>query len=81
MKTIITTVLFTLFTCAMGYAQTENNENEVKTLFGSSAKVTGWWVDLNNSYSQLNGQNAHLPGISGGVIIYTCQLGNKSIGK
>jgi hypothetical protein len=69
MKTIITTVLLTLFACAMGYSQTENNEDEVNTLFGSSAKVTGWWIDLNNSYSKLNGQNAHMPGISGGVIM------------
>jgi hypothetical protein len=69
MKTIITTVLLTLFTCAMGYAQIENNGNEVQSIFGGGAKVTGWWVDLNNSYSQLNGQNAHLPGIAGGVIM------------
>ncbi len=69
MKTIITTVLFFLFASAMGYAQIENYENEVQTIFGGGAKVTGWWVDLNNSYSKLNGQNAHLPGISGGVIM------------
>jgi hypothetical protein len=69
MKTIITTVLLTLFTSSMGYAQTENNENEVQSIFGGGAKVSGWWVDLNNSYSQLNGQNAHLPGIAGGVIM------------
>jgi hypothetical protein len=69
MKTIITTVLLTLFICALGYAQTENNENEVQSIFGGGAKLTGWWVDFNNSYSQLNGQNAHLPGISGGVIM------------
>jgi hypothetical protein len=69
MKTIITTVLLTLLTCASGFAQTENYENEVQTLFSSGAKVTGWWVDLNNSYSKLNEQNAHMPGIAGGVIM------------
>jgi hypothetical protein len=69
MKTIITTVLLTLLTCAIGFAQTENNGNEVQSIFGGGAKVTGWWVDLNNSYSQLNGQNAHMPGIAGGVIM------------
>lgn len=41
MKTIIATFLITLFTCALGYAQTENNSDEVQTLFGSGAKVTG----------------------------------------
>ena len=69
MKTIITTVLLTLFSCAMGYAQTENNETQVQTIFGSGAKVTGWFIDFNNSYSQLNGHNAHLPGLAGGVIV------------
>jgi hypothetical protein len=41
MKTIIATFLITLFTCALGYAQTENNEAQVQTIFGGGAKVTG----------------------------------------
>ena len=69
MKTIITTVLIILFAFAQGFAQNENNGDEVKTLFGGGAKVSGWWIDLNNSYTQLNGQNAHMPGIAGGVIM------------
>lgn len=69
MKTIITTVLLTLFTCALGYAQTENTENEVQTIFGGGAKVTGWFIDFGTSYSKLNGETAHLPSFGGGVLI------------
>jgi hypothetical protein len=69
MKTIITTVLITLFICTQGYAQTENNENEVQTIFGSGAKVTGWFIDFGSSYSKLNGETAHLPSFGGGVLM------------
>jgi hypothetical protein len=69
MKTIITTVLFTLFIFAQGYAQTENTENEVQTIFGSGAKVTGWFIDFGTSYSKLNGETAHLPSLAGGVLM------------
>jgi len=69
MKTIITTVLLILFTCALGYAQTENNENEVQSIFGGGAKVTGWFIDFGGSYSKLNGQTAHLPSFAGGVLM------------
>jgi hypothetical protein len=69
MKTIITTFLITLFTCALGYAQTENNEAQVQTIFGGGAKVTGWFIDFGTSYSKLNGQTAHLPSFAGGVLM------------
>ena len=69
MKTIIATFLITLFTCALGYAQTENNTDEVQTIFSSGAKVTGWFIDFNNTFSQLNGQNGYMPGFAGGVIM------------
>ena len=69
MKTIITTVLIILFAGSFGYAQDEKTDDEVQTLFGSGAKVTGWFIDFNNSYSKLNGHNAHLPGFAGGVIM------------
>ena len=69
MKTIIATFLITLITCAPGYAQTENNEFETQTIFGSGAKVTGWFIDFNNTFSQLNGQNGYMPGFAGGIIM------------
>ena len=69
MKTIIATFLITLFTSALGYAQTENNSDEVQTLFGSGAKVTGWFIDFNNTFSQLNGQSGYMPGFAGGIIM------------
>lgn len=69
MKTIISTVLIILFTGALGFAQEEKTGENVNTLFGNGAKVTGWFIDLNNSYSKINGQNSHLPGIAGGIIV------------
>lgn len=69
MKTIIATVLFILFTGALGFAQDEKTGDEVQTLFGTGAKATGWFIDFNNSYSKLNGYNSHLPGFAGGVIV------------
>ena len=69
MKTIIAAVLIILFTGTLGFAQEEKTGEEVQTLFGSGAKITGWFIDINNSYSQLNGRNAHLPGMAGGVIM------------
>lgn len=69
MKTIIATVLIILFTGVLGYAQEEKTGDGAESLFGNEAKVTGWFIDLNNSYSKLNEQNAHLPGLAGGVIV------------
>lgn len=69
MKTIISAVLITLFTCALGYAQNEKTGEEVQTLFGNGAKVTGWFIDFNNTFSQLNGQSSYMPGFAGGIIM------------
>lgn len=69
MKTIIATVLIMLFTGALALAQDEKTGSEVQTLFGNGAKVTGWFIDFNNSISELNGHNAYLPGFAGGIIM------------
>ena len=69
MKTIITTVLIILFTCVLGTAQDKKTGDEVQTLFGNSAKVTGWFIDFNNTFSQINGQNSYMPGFAGGIIM------------
>jgi len=69
MKTIITTFLLILLTGFMGFAQNEKTGDEVQTLFGNGAKVTGWFIDFNNTFSQLNGQNSYMPGFAGGIIM------------
>ena len=69
MKTISTTVLIILFTCLLGFAQEEKNGFEKQTLFGDRAKITGWYVDLNSTYSQINGENTFMPGLGGGIIV------------
>jgi hypothetical protein len=69
MKTIITTVLLTFFAWTQVFAQTRNNVNEVQTLFGGGAKVTGWFIDFGTSYSKLNGQTTYLPSFGGGVLM------------
>ena len=69
MKTIFLAIVFTVFLSV--YSEAQNNENyyEPRTLFSGGTKVTGWFFDFNNSYSEINGKHSHLPGFTGGIVM------------
>ncbi len=69
MKTILFTFIFILFMNAFAISQEEYHSEEPKTLFSSGSRVTGWFIDFHNSYSQLNGHYTYLPGFASGVVM------------
>ncbi len=69
MKTIIFTTVLALLFCAGLFAQDKDFETQPQTIFSGGAKVTGWFIDFNNSYSHINGKCTYLPGFSGGIVM------------
>jgi hypothetical protein len=74
MKKNVITLLSIIISIAT-QAQTEiksdadNKEtNEIQTLFNHSGPV-GWWISPDFAYTQIDGRNAFLGGMSGGIII------------
>lgn len=69
MKTLYFTLLLIVFCKTLGFSQDDNVSAEPKNLFGTGSKLTGWFVDFNDTYTQLNGQITYMPGFSAGVVM------------
>ena len=69
MKTIILTILLFFATGLAGFAQIDSTTDEPRTLFSSGSRVTGWFIQFDNSYTTLNGQHTYMPGFAGGIVI------------
>jgi hypothetical protein len=71
-RTFLTTALFII--AIMIYAQDETkpttSDDGMKTLFSKNANVKlGWFAGIDGGYTQFDGRDAWLGGISGGMII------------
>jgi len=69
MKTLILTLICSLLMTAFVVAQNDYNGRETQSLLGGDSKITGWFVGIDNSFSQLNDKCAALPGFSFGMVI------------
>ena len=54
-----------------GFALSQDyyRNDEPRTLMGSNSKITGWFVSLENSFSQVNEKYTALPGFSFGMVV------------
>ncbi len=69
MKTrILSSILFVLFACTVN-AQHESGNQVPQTLFSGGTRVTGWFIDVSNSFTNINGRQGYMPGFTGGVIV------------
>ena len=68
MKTIFLTIIAIFLFSVIALAQDENYD-EPQTIFSGGTRITGWFVDLNNSYSTIYGKYAYLPGFAAGVVM------------
>jgi len=69
MKTLIFTSILTLMLSSFALAQDDYRNRETQSLLGGNSKITGWFISMDNSFSQLNDKNASLPGFSFGMVI------------
>jgi len=69
MKTTFLTFAIIPIFFAFSSAQNEENFYEPQTLFPGGTRVTGWFIDFTNSYSEINGKNSYLPGFAGGMVM------------
>ncbi len=69
MKTFILATILTIATGLCANAQENNKNNETQSLLGGDSKITGWYVGMENSFTQVNSKNAYMPGFSFGMVI------------
>ena len=69
MKTTILILVFIIFFSTISSAQREENNYQAQTIFSDGTRITGWFVDFSNSYSEINDKYSYLPGFSAGVVM------------
>jgi hypothetical protein len=69
MKTIISTLTCVLLLTTIARAQETTEKHQQQALFSSGSKISGWFVGMNNTSTQLNNHYANLPGFQAGVVM------------